>query len=667
MPRYDHDHSPGIRDSLAQVEEILEKLAGDLAALVLVSGEGNVPSPLINAVFRDAHSLKGVAGMLGYTEVSGLAHGLENLLEQLRLGKSPLDAVSLEILEASLDHLSLLVRLSCRGDALPDSSLILKRIAACCARTISLPTFLPPVPLLPERVAAALNEFEKHRLAESIRRGARLFLLHASFLLESFDKEIENLMDGLKSRGEVISTIPTPGFERDDAIDFDILVAADEAPGALPSGITCEEIPVAAAPAHPCAGEPVISPLSTSSPDRMRSERSGSGTVRVDIRALDELIALVGELVAGQRSLGNEVAQAIVVAPALVKRAERLGKKLRELQQGVMEIRMVPLRTLYDKLTRIVRRISLDEGRNLELELHGGETRIDKQIIDDLFDPLMHLVRNAVDHGIEGAAERRSAGKSETGRIIVTAGQKGNRVVIQVADDGRGINLAKVRRRAAALGLLQQPDTMPDPEALELIFEPGFSTSDVISELSGRGVGMDVVKNAITALSGELSVESESGYGSRIIISLPLTLAIVKTLIIEVGGASYGVPVSAIQEMVAVTPEEFVSLEGNPWLSLREMTIPLVRLDHFFDRNSAPWDDFSGYAVVTGTSSRRVGIMADGIRGEHDLVLKPLGELFSGVRGIAGALDLSDDETILLLDPMAIVDEFCRGGSGRGF
>ena len=391
--------------------------------------------------------------------------------------------------------------------------------------------------------------------------------------------------------------------------------------------------------------------------------------VRVDIAALDALMAIVGELAAAQTSLGHAVEQVRTVAPAaaggLVKIAGRLGKKLNELQEGVMEIRLVPVRTLYDKLTRIVRKIAADEVRSLEVALHGAETRLDKQIIEDISDPLMHLVRNAVDHGIEAPAERLAAGKAEAGRITITASQKGNRVVIEVADDGRGIDLTKVRRQAVARGLVRSSDDLTDREAMDLIFAPGFSTSDVVSELSGRGVGLDVVKCNITALSGTVSMETQPGCGSRVAITLPITLAILRTLIIDAGDETYGVPVSSIQETVSVTPGEILTLEGNEVLPVREMTLPVIRLDHFFGSPAPHPVAASGYAIVAGAASRRVGIMADGIRGQHDLVLKPLGELLGGVRGIAGAADIGDDRTILILDVVGIIDEVYRGGSGH--
>ena len=672
MPLPTRDLTRGVREFLAEAEEILEDLGRDLVLLSDADRSDDVPPDMVNAIFRGAHSLKGLAGMLGYTVISGLAHRLETLLDLIRLGKTHLDNQTVEVLFAAMDILGGLVRGCGREETSPDISPILARISACCARTIAPASRDLARPVLPERISGALTEFEEHRLAETVRRGRRLSLVHASFLLESFDRELEALINLLKSRGEVISTLPSPGRDRQDAIDFDILLGSDEPPGLLPAGVTSEDVPVTGAP--PLAGEArtgrdIAAGDGPSSPELTASARSISGMVRVDIGALDELMAIVGDLVAVQTSLVDAVEQVRTVTPAatanLVKIAGRLGKKLNDLQEGVMAIRLVPVRTLYEKLTRIVRKIAADEGRDLDLDLHGAETKLDKQIIEDISDPLMHLVRNAVDHGIEAPAERLAAGKTATGRITIVAGQRGNRVIIEVADDGRGIDLANVRRQAVVRGLVRSPDDLTDQEAMDLIFEPGFSTREVVSELSGRGVGMDVVKSNIKALSGTVSVDSQPGCGSRVVISLPITLAIIRTLIIDVGGETYGVPVSVIQEMVTVDPSEILTLEGSEALLVREMTLPVIRLDRFFGATAIPARDTAGYAIVAGVASRRVGIMADGIRGQHDLVLKPLGELLGGVQGITGAADIGDDRTILILDVIGIIDEVYRGGSGR--
>jgi two-component system chemotaxis sensor kinase CheA len=670
MPHLARDLPRGVREFLAEAEEALEDLSRNLAILADAARSGDDHPDLVNAIFRDAHSLKGLAGMLGYTDLSGLAHHMETLLDLIRLGKVPLADQTLEVLFAALDALAGLVRSCGRDESLPDITGVLERIDSCCVRPVAPISSNPPQPLLPERITGALTEFEEHRLEETVRRGRQIYLVHASFLLESFDRELESLIGLLKSRGEVISTLPSPGRERLDSIDFDLLVGAQGPLIPLPSGVSCEEIAVdPGTMSHHdkvYGREEPVQGVSSPPLDQTVSARSISGTVRVDIGRLDELMAIVGELIATQATLAEAVGNVSVISPVgtdgLVKIAGCLGKKLNELQEGVMEIRLVPVRVLYDKLARIVRKIAADEGRNVDLVLHGAETKLDKQIIEDISDPLMHLVRNAIDHGIELPAERIEAGKPETGQITVSARQKGNRVLIEVADDGRGIDLGKVRRRAGERGLVSHPGDLTDQEAIDLIFEPGFSTSEVVSELSGRGVGMDVVKNNITALSGTVAVETRPGHGSRVSLALPITLAIIRTLIIDDGDETYGVPVVAVQETVPVAPGDILTLEGNEVLPVRELLYPVVCLDRFFGGMAVPPRERAGFAVVAGAASRRVGIMVDGIRGQQDLVLKSLGELLGEVRGIAGAADLGEGKTILVLDVAGIIDELYRGG-----
>ncbi len=648
--------SRGGREFLAEAEELLEELGEELLRISSPE-QGAVVSPhLINAVFRGAHTLKGLAGMLGYTVISGLAHHLENLLDLIRLGRVPLDDRIRELLFASVDTLRELVRASGQDGLSPDISLLVAQLSACSARSAGPSLAHPERLLLPSRMSGALTEFEEHRLHETLRSGRRLSLVNASFLLESFDRELTALLALLRSQGEVISTLPSPGRRRPDAIDFQILMGSDAPLRALPAEVTWEA--VAPPPSLPAA------------PERGVSARSISGMVRVDIGLLDELMAIVGELAATQSTLMAAVAELQRAAPTasvgVVKSAGRMGKKLAELQTGVMALRMVPLKSLYDKLTRIVKKIASEEGRELELLLFGAETRLDKQIIEDIADPLMHLVRNAVDHGIEPPAERLAKGKGGRGRITITAGQQGNRVVIEVADDGRGVDLARVRQRAVARGVVATPDELSDREALELIFEPGFSTSEVVSELSGRGVGMDVVKSNVTLLSGTVALESEPGRGSRVIVSLPITLAIIRTLLIEAGGERYGVPLAAIRETVAVAPGELLTHQGNELLRLREMTLPVIRLDRFFSLAGGESGESPGFALVAGGGARMAGILVDGIGSQQDLVLKPLGALLGGVRGVAGAAEIGDEQSILLLDLPGIIDEFYRGGNGRG-
>jgi two-component system chemotaxis sensor kinase CheA len=284
-------------------------------------------------------------------------------------------------------------------------------------------------------------------------------------------------------------------------------------------------------------------------------------------------------------------------------------------------------------------------------------------IVEDIADPLMHIIRNAIDHGIETPDERRACGKDETGTIRLSSCQKGNHVVIEVEDDGKGIDLARVSEKARELGLVESTDGLSPNEVLELIFLPGFSTADCLSDVSGRGVGMDVVKNNIAAVSGTVDIKSRPGYGSRVIITLPITLAIIKALLIETSGRTYAVPITSVRETISLEEVALRTVERKEVMQLRESTLPLLRLERFFDLHKGTADSRSSFAVVVGDSERRVAIVVDELLGQQDIVIKSLGETFKDVRGIAGAADLGDQRTILILDMGGIISEATKGAA----
>jgi len=328
-----------------------------------------------------------------------------------------------------------------------------------------------------------------------------------------------------------------------------------------------------------------------------------------------------------------------------------------------MEIRMIPIGQLFEKMSRIVRKVSREQGKKVELKTFGADTELDKLIIEDISDPMMHIIRNAIDHGIEASEERLKVGKDEKGVIRLSSYQKGNHVVIEVEDDGRGIDLERVKRKALEKGLIHASDVLNDREIIDLIFLPGFSTSDKVSEISGRGVGMDVVKNNIAAVSGMVDVESRSGQGSRVIITLPITLAIIKALIIVSSGRTYAIPITSVLETIMVNPQDILTVEKKEVIHLRESTLPLLRLGRFFE--TAGLSDLleSFYVVVVGVAEKRLGIVVDDLLGQQDIVIKSMGETFKGFRGISGAADLGDQRTILVLDVGGIINEATRGSA----
>ncbi len=694
-----------VLDFLAEAEEIVEQLGQEMADLSDCADTGDCNPDLLNAIFRGAHSLKGLAGMFGFSTIQELAHTMENLLDSLRLGKIPLTSDLANLLYESLELMGSMIRHA--GDGNAETTDISAAVAKISAYTAAKPEVVQTNPLatlgLSETVLGALTEYEEHRLLENIKKGRTIYSVQASFDLTTFDQDLARLTEQLKTCGEVVSTLPSVGGNMESAIDFAILCGSDQPQAEIAALVEREgvslsrigggktEAPVAApAPApvvavhearplaiQPVAAVPQAPPLAPPAPAPQRSDDGGgsaealsaksmSRTVRVDIGKLDELMNIVGELVLCHSTiheLANRFRQesnsSLVIE--LGKGSKILDRKLAELQKGVMEIRMIPVGQLYEKMGRIVRKISREQGKKVELKLYGADTELDKLIIEDISDPLMHIIRNSIDHGIEMPAERALAGKDERGTIKISSFQKGNHVVIEVEDDGRGINVEKVLRKAVEKGLIQNPELLSERDALELIFLPGFSTADQVSEVSGRGVGMDVVKNNIAAVSGMVDLESHHGQGSKVIITLPITLAIIKALIITTAGRTYALPITSVLETILVERQDVLTVERKEVIQLREMTLPLLQLAKLFelDNDNALSDSF--YVVVVGVAEKRLGIVVNELLGQQDIVIKSLGETFKGFRGISGAADLGDQRTILVLDVGGIINEATRG------
>ncbi|MCM0083004.1 chemotaxis protein CheA [Geomonas sp. Red32] len=684
-----------VKDFLAEAEEILDQLSLDLVALSDCADGGECNPDLVNSVFRAAHSLKGLAGMFGLTEIAELGHHLENLLDALRLGKVELDQGVVSALFESTELLTALVRNAGQGGGEPvDLTGAMERINDCLTNKPKAAKDSPLAALnIPERVLGSMTEYEEHRLLENVKKGRRIYSIRVSLLLTNFDSELMELTDQLKQVGEVISTLPSASSGIDAGIDFEILFGSELATDELTPLIERDHLTVtsfgkqekkgAPAPAAPKAA-PVEAPVAALAPAAVESEpepqpvnpadqgvsaKSMSRTVRVDIGKLDLLMNIVGELVLSHSMIAEVAAKMrrdglILPGQQVAKAAKGLEKKLAELQKGVMEIRMIPVGQLFEKMTRIIRKISREQGKKVDLKLFGAETELDKLIIEDISDPVMHIVRNAIDHGLETPAARLAAGKDEKGTIVLSSFQKGNHVVIQIEDDGAGIDLGRVRQKAVERGVIGSPFEVSDKEALEFIFLPGFSTSEQVSEISGRGVGMDVVRTNIAALSGMIDLETFPGRGTRVTITLPITLAIIKALIITTAGRTYALPITSVLESIIVERKEIKTVERKEVIQLRETTLPLLRLSDFFELKGAGDIPDSFYVVVVGVAEKRLGLVVDDLLGQQDIVIKSIGETFAGFKGISGAADLGDQRTILVLDVGSVISEATRGSAG---
>jgi two-component system chemotaxis sensor kinase CheA len=406
-------------------------------------------------------------------------------------------------------------------------------------------------------------------------------------------------------------------------------------------------------------------PASGAESPEIASLRSLSDTVRVDIKKLDELMNLVGELVIQRNAIASiagrltEESGTSRIAAELGKTSKLLDRKLKELQAGVLDVRMVPLRQIFEKLSRVVRRLRRDHDKNVTLDFKGADTELDKLIVEQLVDPLMHVVRNAFDHALEEPEARIAAGKTAEGTILVQAFQRGNHVVIEVRDDGGGIDPERVRAAAEARGLITPDEVLTPKETLDLVFCPGLSTRDEISETSGRGVGMDVVRSNLSALGGMVDVDSTLGEGTTISMTLPITLAIIQALIVGVEDNRFAIPLNSVLETLLLEGGEIQRSEGREILNLRGEALILRRLGEEFDLEGGRGDG-KQYVVVLGMGDQRVGLLVDHLHGQQDTVIKPIKGPIRQIPGIAGATELGDEGVVLVIDVSHVVGEALR-------
>jgi two-component system chemotaxis sensor kinase CheA len=703
-----------LAEFISEAQETIDLLGRELMAIDAAGGE-EPPPDLLNAVFRAAHSLKGLSSMFGVERMARLAHALEDVLDDVRMGRRRMDRAALDLLLEAPEVFSRIIGEEASGEA-PRTADAAQRLAdrlrahgAPSARAASSDP-LDVLALGPE-VRGVLTEYEEHRLRANVQKGLDVWRVRLCFDLATFDRDLAEVGGRLKRLGEVVSTLPSSDVRDPQSIAFELLFASKEArdairreagPGAAVERVGRREgdAAVAVAPAAaaapaparpgaalspppepppdalpappaspPTAAPPRLSPAPEAGPDDAATLRSVSQSVRVDIHKLDGLMNIVGELVLVKSSL-QALAEQLkaqggegTLAADLLRTHRTLERRLAELQAGILEVRMVPLEQVFEKLTRMVRKIAREVGKEVDFEVSGGDVELDKLIVEDLSDPLMHLIRNAIDHAIEPPEARTRQGKPRAGKVRLAAAQKGNHVEIVVEDDGAGIDEDRVREVAVQRGLTtaEAVQLLTRREVLNMIFVPGFSTARQVTSLSGRGVGMDVVKNNIANLSGIIDLHSERGRGTRFEITLPVTLAIVRALVVAADWRTYAVPLNSVLEILEVRARDVRTLSTREVISLRGATLPLVRLARFFGHaRGEPQDPF--FVVVVGLAQERLGVAVDDLVAQQDIVVKPLGPQLQGVRGIAGATDLGSRRTVLVLDVGAIIEDVVTGG-----
>ncbi|MDP9359985.1 MAG: chemotaxis protein CheA, partial [Acidobacteriota bacterium] len=527
---------------------------------------------------------------------------------------------------------------------------------------------------LDEQTKKSLTEYEEHRLLENVRARKHILSVEVRFDFSDFDEKLRALTGTLSQSGEVISTLPAIDSSGGSGIAFRLLYGStldDAAVAAIVPDGKVASLRNAELPAATGAAGAVVA---AGAPEEDLSLRSISQTVRVDISKLDHVMNIVGELIIEKTQLdsltrslhqGEAPQQARLTAHELTKIARNLDRKLNELQKSVIETRMVPVGQIYSKLSRTVRKVARELNKEIELVLRGEDTELDKVMVEELTDPLMHIIRNALDHGIESAEERARIGKNPIGRVTLNAYQQGNSVVLDVTDDGRGIDPELVRKAAVKRNLIAQHDPFDQQRTYEMLFTPGFSTASAVSEISGRGVGLDVVKKNLQELKGTIDILSVPGEGTTFRIMLPITLAIIQALVVRAGGEQFAIPLTSVEESLRIYSRDIRTVERREVFTLRDFTLPLLRLADAFHlaghRGEAP--DTKWFVVVTRSGEKVAGILVDALVRQQEVVIKSIGERLKTIPGIAGATEVGEGEIVLVIDVGTLIDQF--GGKAR--
>ena len=636
------------KEFIAEAEELLfesQQLILEIQETYLTS----LNPDTINAFFRSMHTLKGLSGLFGNEGITNLSHSLESLLDDIRLGKIDTTDEVVNFLFKNLDVLRLAVE-SVKEDKeqdLTEHINDIKSFRKSVKESVSGPNIHG---LIDESITKVLSEYEEHRLKANIKDGKSIYLLKAIFDLSTFDTSLEELTVAIKSKGELISTLPTSSDIPDGSIGFNLMFASNDPPHELKEELGYD-IEVLVQPKRPLPQPP----------KKDVSMKSATTTVRVDIDKLDRILNTMGELTLTKdavRRIGLEIAERHRTSPFIrdIQRISRtFERRLAELQDEVLEIRMVPVGQIFSRLAQVIRRYSKEVGKEIDLTLYGEDTELDKSIAEEIVNPLMHLVRNSIDHGIEMGDERTAKGKKESGSIVLKAFQRGSHVVIEVIDDGRGIDVEKIKKKAIEKGLIEADTDIEDKEIIYLVFTPGFSTKEAASEISGRGVGLDVVKEKISMLGGFTEISTERDEGTTFTLTLPITLAIVKALIVRVGKHTFALPLTAISETVEIEHKDIQTIEWKDVYYIGGEMLPIISIGRLFDIETDERD--KSFAVVVGLGKRRLGLLVDELLGQPDIVIKSLGGYLKGLSYFAGAAEIGKHEVILVLDVESIIEK----------
>ncbi len=661
--------------------------------ILLVENDPSNPDA-INEIFRSAHTLKGMSATMGFEKMASLTHAIEDMLDGVRKGEYSLRGEDIDLLFRSLDTMQSMVD-SIRGGG-NDASVETEALVASIRASVKADRSVETAKTTKEEPLSGQDE---EWIREARGLGMNVYevrvVLSPSCLLKAARAYM--VVSRLEELGDLIKTIPpVEALENEQfSQEFTVYVSTGSGseqieatlsrvselaavevrelgvaqvpePKAEPSAqeadsVTVEEEIIPPSEAEPSADRtPEMSPekrigtlpkADAQAPKKAAdASKKASQTVRVDIGRLDKLMNLVGELVIGKARIERLVQESRL--REFDEPLSQLGRISGDIQELVTKLRMVPVSFIFERFPRLVRDLSKTLKKEVALVLEGQETELDRTVIDEIGEPMVHLIRNCLDHGIEVPEERVRAGKAEKGTITISAYQEGSGVIIQVSDDGHGIDVAKVKEKALRKGVVtqEQADAMTEDELIHLIYLPGFSLAEKVTDISGRGVGMDAVKTKVEALGGQFEVHTKLGEGTSVFVRLPLTLAIVVALLIKVGDEIYAIPLESVEETILVKRENVKTVHGTPATLLRGDVLALSDLASILGTATPERDDAEYPVVVVKAGKNKIGFIVDELIGQQEIVIKSLGRFLSKIKGIAGATILGDGNVALILD-----------------
>lgn len=647
-----------MEDFLIEAFELVEQLDQDLVELESRPEDLD----LLNRIFRVAHTVKGSGSFLNFSVLTHLTHHMEDVLNKARHGELVITPDIMDVVLESIDFMKKL--LNAIRDTGTDANTGLEgdientivRLDAI-SKGEAVPTAAPaaaeaapaPEPTPPPAEAAPAEE----PAAE---------LDYANMSAEDVEKEIQRLLDQRQAEDKKKRDEKRAKGELGD-IQAPTEVADEAAAAPKPAPAAAKPAPTPPKPAPTAAKPAAAKPAAGAKPNEKAPATAMEQTIRVDVKRLDSLMNLIGELVLGKNRL-------ITIYNDIEERYE--GEKFLEelnqvvasismvttdIQLAVMKTRMLPIGRVFNKFPRMVRDLSRELGKDIELIISGEETELDKSIVEEIGDPLVHLIRNACDHGVESKEERAAAGKKEQGTVELKAYNEGNHIVVEIKDDGKGMDPLILKAKGVEKGIIsdREADTMTDKEAYGLIFKAGFSTAKVVTNVSGRGVGMDVVKTNIEKLNGIIDVDSSLGQGTTLKLKIPLTLAIIQSLLVGVQEEFYAIPLASVIETVRISQDEIYTVESKSVLRLRNEVLPLVRLADIFGVDCVFDNSQQAYVVVIGLAENKIGVIVDFLVGQEEVVIKSLGSYLKETEGIAGATIRGDGRVTLIVDIAAMM------------